>query len=126
MPPPKSVILNAFLDQLLVFMGELKDMYPSDPDFSLGITSIRMIRSVNPGMISTFFYDSAKQFESEILSKNEKFFLDHSFGEFGNDVDFNLLAKLKQYVQGMTPNSKENVWTYVQTLYKLARALSTA
>jgi hypothetical protein len=118
--------MNAFLDQLLGFMGELKEMYPSDPDFSLGITTIRMMKTVNPGMISTFFYDSAKQFESEILSKNEKFFLDHSFGEFGNDVDFNLLAKLKQYVEGMTPNSKENVWTYVQALYKLARALSTA
>lgn len=125
MPPPRSVLMNAFLDQLLGFMGELKEMYPSDPDFPLGITTIRMMKTVNPGMISTFFYDSAKHFESEILSKNEKFFLDHSFGEFGNDVDFNLLAKLKQYVQGMTPNSKENVWTYVQALYKLARALST-
>ena len=126
MPPPRSVLVNAFFDQLLVFMGELKEMYPSDPDFSLGITSVRMIKVVNPGIMSKYFYESAKQFEDEILSKNEKFFLDHSFGEFGDNVDFNLLAKLKQYVAGMSQNSKDNVWTYVQTLYKLARALSTA
>jgi len=126
MPPPRSLLVNAFFDQLLVFMGELKEMYPSDPDFSLGITSVRMIKLVNPGIMSKYFYDSAKQFEDEILSKNEKFFLDHSFGEFGDNVDFNLLAKLKQYVAGMSQNSKDNVWTYVQTLYKLARALSTA
>jgi hypothetical protein len=106
-------------------MGELKEMYPSDPDFSLGITSVRMIKLVNPGIMFKYFYESAKQFEDEILSKNEKFFLDHSFGEFGDNVDFNLLAKLKQYVAGMSQNSKENVWTYVQALYKLARALST-
>ena len=125
MPPPRSVLVNAFFDQLLVFMGELKEMYPSDPDFSLGITSVRMIKLVNPGIMFKYFYESAKQFEDEILSKNEKFFLDHSFGEFGDNVDFNLLAKLKQYVAGMSQNSKENVWTYVQALYKLARALST-
>jgi len=126
MPPPRSILLNIFIDQLLGFMGELKDMYPSDPDFSLGITSIRMMKSVTPGLIPKYFYDSANQFESEILSKNEKFFLDHSFGEFGNDVDFNLLAKLKQYVSGMSQTSKDNVWTYIQNLYKLAKTISTA
>ena len=125
MPPPRSLLVNAFFEQLLVFMGELKEMYPSDPDFSLGITSVRMIKVVNPGIMSKYFYDSAKPFESEILSKNEKFFLDHSFGEFGDNVDFNLLAKLKQYVSGMSQNSKDNVWIYVQNLYKLAKSIST-
>jgi len=116
--------MDTFYDQLLVFMGELKAMYPDDPDFPLGITSIRMMRPVNPAMVPTYFYDSAKSFESEILSKNEKFFLDHSFGEFGADVDFNLLSKLKQYVQNMSPESKANVWIYIQNLYRLSKALS--
>ena len=121
---PRKVLIDTFFDQLLVFLGELKAMYPDDHDFPLGITSVRMMRPVNPAMISTVFYDSAKAFESEILSKNEKFFLDHSFGEFGADVDFNILSKLKQYVQNMSPESKANVWTYVQNLYRLSKALS--
>ena len=121
---PRKVLIDTFFDQLLVFLGELKTMYPDDPDFPLGITSVRMMRPVNPAMISTVFYDSAKAFESEILSKNEKFFLDHSFGEFGADVDFNILSKLKQYVQNMSAESKANVWTYVQNLYRLSKALS--
>jgi hypothetical protein len=116
--------MDTFFDQLLTFLGELKEMYPDDPDFPLGITSVRMMRPVNPAMIPTFFYDSAKAFESEILSKNEKFFLDHSFGEFGSDVDFNVLAKLKQYVSTMSPTSKENVWTYIQNLFKLSKAIT--
>jgi len=105
-------------------MKELSEMYPSDPDFPLGITSVRMVKVANPGMGPSLFYDSAKAFESEILSKNEKFFLDHSFGEFGSDVDFNLLAKLKQYVSTMSPTSKENVWTYIQNLFKLSKAIT--
>jgi len=123
MPPPKPVLVNAFIEQLLTFMNELKEMYPADPDFSLGITSIRMLKNVNPSMIPKYFYESAKTFESEIVSKNEKFFLDHSFG---NDVDFDLLSKLKQYVSGMSPTSKDNVWTYVQNLYKISKVISNA
>ena len=105
-------------------MKELSEMYPDDPDFPLGITSVRMVKTVNPGMGPSLFWDTAKSFETEILSKNEKFFLDHSFGEFGNDLDFNLLAKLKQYVSTMSPKSKEHVWTYVQNLYKLSKAIT--
>jgi hypothetical protein len=120
---PRNILMNHFFDQLLTFMKELSEMYPSDPDFPLGITSVQMIKTMNPSMGPSLFYDSAKAFESEILSKNEKFFLDHSFGEFGNDVDFNLLAKLKQYVATMSPTSKVNVWTYVQNLYKLSKAI---
>jgi len=123
MPPPKSVLTNVFIEQLLGFLNELKEMYPADPDFSLGITSIRMLKSVNPSMIPKYFYESAKEFESEIVSKNEKFFLDHSFG---NDVDFDLLSKLKQYVAGMSPTSKDNVWAYIQTLFKLSKTVANS
>ena len=120
MAPSKTVILNAFYDQLIAFLGELKDMYPSDPDFLLGLTTIRMLKSVSPMLTLQTFYDNAKDFESEILSKNEQFFLDHSF-EHMEDVDFNILVKLKQYVKGMSEQSKKNVWVYVQNLYKLAK-----
>ena len=123
MPPAKPVLVNAFIEQLLTFMNELKEMYPADPDFSLGITSIRMLKNVNPTIIPKYFFDSATEFESEILSKNEKFFLDHSFG---NDVDFDLLSKLKQYVAGMSPTSKDNVWAYIQTLFKLSKTVANS
>ena len=123
MPPPKSVLTNVFIEQLLGFLNELKEMYPADPDFPLGITSIRMLKNVNPSMIPKYFYESAKTFESEIVSKNEKFFLDHSFG---NDFDFDLLSKLKQYVAGMSPTSKDNVWTYVQNLFKLSKTIANS
>ena len=116
--------MNHFFEQLLTFMQELSEMYPSDPDFPLGITSLRMVKMATPSMAPSMFYDNAKAFESEILSKNEKFFLDHSFGEYGNEVDFNLLSKLKQYVCTMSPTSKENVWTYIQNLYKLSKAIT--
>lgn len=121
---PNVAIVKAFYDQLTTFLGELKEMYPEDPDFALGVTSVKMMRTVNPTMWVKVFFDSAKAYESEILSKNERFFLDHSFQDI-QDMDFNILAKLKQYVMGMSDASKKVVWVYIDNLYKLAKVIST-
>ena len=120
---PKPVLLNAFYDQLFQFLKELTAMYPEDPDFPMGSTALRMVKLTMPVYPIKEFYDSSKGFEDQILSKNELFFLDHSFHEFKNDADFDfdILAKLKTYVKSMTPASKEAVWVYVQNLYKLAK-----
>ena len=118
---PKSVLLNAFYDQIFQFLKELSDMYPEDPDFPLGATGLRLLKSTMPVFPIKQFYDSSKGFEDQILSKNELFFLDHSFAEI-QDVDFNILGKLKTYVKSMSPSSKDAVWVYVQNLYKLAKA----
>ena len=123
MAPPRQVLVNAFFDQLIAFLGELKDMYPDDPDFAIGLTSSKMMRTLNPVMMVKIFFDSAKEYESEILTKNETFFLDHSFSNI-QDVDFNLLDKLKQYVRGMSEISKKNVWIYIENLYKLAKVIA--
>jgi hypothetical protein len=124
MPPPKPILMNAFFDQLLTFLKELTAMYPEDADFPLASTTIRLMKSTTPVFVLNQFYESSKGFEDQILSKNEHFFLDHSFSEFNNDptFDFNILGKLKQYVQAMSPASKDAVWVYVQNLYKLAQA----
>jgi hypothetical protein len=121
---PNKVLVNAFFDQIITFLSELKEMYPDDPDFSLGLTSIKLMRNVNPAMVLNLFFETARPYESEIFSKNEKFFLDHSFSNV-EDLDFNLLDKLKQYVRGMSAESKKSVWVYVENLYKLAKIIAS-
>jgi hypothetical protein len=120
---PNPVIVNAFFDQLITFLTELNAMYPDDPDFALGLTSTKMIRKINPTMWVKLFYENAKPYDSEITSRNEKFFMDHSFSDM-EDLDFNILAKLKQYVEGMSDASKKVVWIYVENLYKLAKIIA--
>jgi hypothetical protein len=121
---PNPAIVNMFYDQVTIFLGELNEMYPDDPDFALGLTTLKMLRKVNPIAWVRLFYGGANLYESEILSNNETFFMDHSF-ENVQDMDFNLLIKLKQYVQGMSDSSKKVVWVYVTNLYKLAKIIST-
>ena len=121
---PNIALVKAFYDQVITFLGELKEMYPDDPDFALGLSTMKMMRTMNPTMWVKMFYDEAKPYESEILSKNEKFFLDHSFNDV-KDMDFSILAKLKQYVQGMSDASKKVVWMYVENLYKLGKIIAS-
>lgn len=120
---PNQIVIKTFFDQLITFLGELKEMYPDDPDFPLGLTSVKMMRTMNPSVVVKLFYDTAKPYDSEISSRNEAFFLDHSFSDV-EDVDFNLLDKLKQYVRGMSAESKKSVWVYVENLYKLAKVIA--
>ena len=119
---PKAVLLNAFYDQLFQFIKELKAMYPEDPDFPLGETTLRLLKSTMPTFPIKQFYDASKEFEDQILSKNELFFLDHSFEELKEEVNFDILSKLKTYLKNMSDPSKDAVWVYIQNLYKLAKA----
>ncbi len=118
----KGVLMTAFFDQFLTFLTELKDMYPDDPDFSLFLTTLRMLKSSNPSIVIKYVNESVGTFEEKIASKDEAFFLNYEFSEFSDSVDMNLFSKLKQYIVQMTPQSKENVWKYIQNITRLAKA----
>jgi len=120
----RPVLMTALYDQFLSFVNELQDMYPDDPDFSLFATTLKMVKSTNPALLPKYVYDNTVQFEDKIMNKDEHFFLDYSFSEYGNDVDLNIFSKLKQYFAKMNPQSKENVWKYIQNIFRLGKALN--
>jgi hypothetical protein len=121
----KTVLMNALYDQFLSFVGELAEMYPDDPDFNMFGTTLKMVRTTNPSLLVKYIVETTQQFEDQILKKDEKFFLDYSFSEYGNDVDINVFAKLKQYYSKMETISKDGVWKYIQNIVRLAKAISS-
>ena len=121
----KSVLMNAMFDQFLSFINELIEMYPDDADFSMFLTTLKMMKMTNPSLISKYVYENTSAFEDQILTKNEKFFVDYSFSEYSSDVDLNIFSKLKQYISSMDSDSKNNVWKYIQNIYRLSKAISS-
>lgn len=119
----RIVLLNALFDQFQAFMVELSEMYPNDEDFSSFLTTIKLARSTNPSLVPKYIYEHTSQFEKQILEKDESFFIDYSFIEYGENVDLDIFSKLKQYLKSMDEKSKENVWKYVQNIFKLANTL---
>jgi hypothetical protein len=118
----RPVLLTALFDQFTSFVTELSGMYPDDPDFPLFLTSVRLLKSTNPSLLSEYIYESVNQYEDKIMAKDEKFFLEYSFDSHSETVDMNIIQKLKQYVTAMSPESKENVWKYVQNITRLSKA----
>lgn len=120
----RVVLLNALFDQFQSFVGELQGMYPDDGDFGAFLTTLKLMRSTNPSLVATYIFEHTSQFETQILKKEESFFLEYSFTEYGEHVDLDIFSKLKGYLQTMDQKSKENVWKYIQNIFKLAKSLS--
>lgn len=120
----KPVLMNALFDQFSSFITELISMYPDDPDFPLFLNSLKLLKTTNPSLLIKYVYENTSAFEDKILNKDEKFFIQYSFSEYSNDVDLNIFSKLKQYIENMSPESKDNVWKYIQNIYRLSKAIS--
>jgi len=115
----RRVFLDAFFNQFLAFLGELKDMYPSDPDFPGFVTALTLIRNTNPMLAVNYIKtEVVDPYQEKILARDETFFLNQDFTE--KNADMNIIYKLKEYVREMTPASKDVVWQYVELLMKIS------
>ena len=118
----KAALMSALFSQLVGLATELTEMYPNDVDVSLGLTTIQLLKSTNPAMLLKFVYDNLVPFEDKIMAKNESFFVNYSYAEYGEYADMSLFSKLKQYHSTMSEESKEMTWKYVHNILKLSKA----
>jgi hypothetical protein len=118
----KTALMSALFDQFTSFLEELQEMYPQDNDFPMFITTIKLLKSTNPGMLTKYIYENTEKFGDKIMSKDEDFFLANNFDEYSGYVDMNIFGKLKSYVSTMSPSSKDSVWKYCQNIFRLAQA----
>jgi hypothetical protein len=114
----RRVFLDAFFTQFIAFLGELREMYPEDPDFPGFVTALTLIRNTNPMLAVNFIKtEVVDPYKEKILARDESFFLEQDFTE--KNADMNVIFKLKDYVREMTPASKDVVWQYIELLMKI-------
>ena len=118
----RVVLMNALYDQFTSFVSELSEMYPDDPDFPLFLTTVRLLKTSNPSLLAKYIVENTSQYETQILNKDEQFFLSHNFES--HDVDIDILSKVKNYVSTMSSDTKEHVWKYCQNIIRLAKAIA--
>jgi O-phosphoseryl-tRNA(Cys) synthetase len=122
----KKVLIQAFFEQFVSFSKELCGMYPDDSDFSLFSNTIGLMKMTNPSLVVKYVADNVLQYEEKIMSKDETFFMQNEFAEYQADIDMNIFSKLKQYIENMSPSSKEHVWKYIQNIVRLTKAIQSA
>jgi hypothetical protein len=119
----KKVLIQAFFDQFISFSKELCAMYPDDADFSMFSNTLGLMKMTNPSLVIKYVADNVLQYEDKIMAKDETFFMQNEFSEYQSDIDMNVFTKLKQYIENMSASSKQHVWTYIQNIVRLAKAI---
>jgi hypothetical protein len=84
------------------------------------------MKMTNPSLVVKYVADNVLQYEDKIMSKDETFFMQNEFAEYQSDIDMNVFSKLKQYIENMSPSSKEHVWKYIQNIVRLTKAIQSA
>lgn len=125
MDPRKKALIDAFFNQFLSFVGELEDMYPDDGDFGMFASTLKLMRMTNPSLVIKYVAESTSKFLEKIMASDEAFFIEMDFSTYAG-VDINIFTKLKTYIQSMSPDSKVNVWKYIQNVTRLAQAIQSA
>jgi len=119
----KIVLINALYDQFFSFLNELIEIYPDDVDFSIFLSSLKMLKNTNPSLLPNYIVEYTTQFNDQILNGDESFFIDYSFEEYSEHVNLNIFSKLKKYFKEMNEKSKQSVWKYTQNIVKLSIAI---
>jgi hypothetical protein len=115
----KKVLIDAFFNQFNSFLGELKQMYPEDEDFPVFITTLSLMKTANPLLVVNFVKtEIVDPFGAKIQARDESFFVSKDYTT-RDDVNLDIVEKIKQYILGMSPETKETVWKYIEIITKL-------
>lgn len=115
----KKVLIDAFFNQFNAFLTAMNEMYPDDEDFPVFITTLTMMRTTNPMLVLKFVKSEIIDlYGDKIQAKDESFFMNEDYSK-RDDVNLNIVDKIKQYIRGMSPATKDTVWKYIDIITKL-------
>ena len=116
----KKILIEAMFNQFSSFFTELTKMYPEDPEFPTFTSNLQLMKMTNPMMVVRYVKSEIiDPFGDKIAIRDESFFLNQDFS-YRDDVNLNIVDKLKQYIAGMSPLTKNIVWSYIEIITKLA------
>lgn len=121
----KDEIVQIFNQKLKELVNDLIGVYPNDKDLYAFKTSLNMMNMVNDKQcIKLFIGHVHNKYGSNILKREEDFFMNHSYEEEINmgdtmEVTIQLIDKIKGYWKEMSNENKEIIWSYLTIMVKL-------
>ena len=125
-----------FNNKLTNFINDLIIVFPNDTDFKLFKNTINLVKLANKKLLLEYFKIGVNdEFKSNIINKNEKFFLDNNYSsvldneQIGhtinkNNVNEKLINKLKEYWTQLNEENIEIVWSYFNILLQLSEKIN--
>lgn len=123
----KKSFLVAFNKQLKELIDKLNIMIPNNDDLMLAKNMFHVPIMTKENIYLEHFYENANQYEKEIMTKNEEFFINFDISElFHVTPDVNEKHNEAKHIwKNFDASSKNALWQYVQVLFKLAKKYYT-
>ena len=120
-----NLYLTAFNNLVIKFNEDLISTFPDDNDFKVYKRGIEMLNSANAKKMCQLFKNYTHFYKTNILSKDENFFLTNDYNTVLNTIDKkegieNIINKLKVCWNELSFNNKEKIWEYLISLIKLS------
>jgi len=125
--------LKAFVTQIENFTKELMEMFPQDKEIKIAYHAISFISKANPRKIHEIFSSYSTPYKIFIINKDETLFTevdenklfinldDNAIHYLKNNNEFhNIMNKVKTYWTVLDEESKNNIWLYLNIIYKLS------
>ncbi len=115
--------LVAFNKQLKELIDKLNVMIPDNEDLKLAKNMFHVPLMTKENIYIHHFYENVKNYENQIMKKDEEFFINFDISEFFN-INQGINQKhdeAKHIWQNFDKDSKNALWQYVQLLFKLAK-----
>jgi hypothetical protein len=111
--------LTLFINQISSLNAELVDMYPNDLDIRICKNTVDTVKKLNPKIIVDTFYNHVYSYKTQIMTKNEAFFIDMNYNAVIKDDNMSIVSNLKKYWSSMSDETKECMWQYFSVLIVL-------
>lgn len=111
--------VGAFTDMMAQFLDELVKTFPEEKGLKKYQSTFDLMKKANPRKCVEVFMGSARQFQNQIMAKDEKFFLEGS-------VEFlDALNIKKWWNDSISDGTKGAIWQYLQTLMILGTTITS-
>ena len=117
-----TTILSKFNEQLLNFLQEMCRLFPEDKKLSTFLFTVDLMKKANPRELMNQFKQYVYPFKSQIMNKEESFFLENAFGDNIQDKsNMSEMLRIKEiWVSGkLTKNDKDCIWNYFKVFIYL-------
>jgi len=116
--------LTAFNNQIDNFLNDLVNAFPKESEFAMLRDGILMVKKTNPRIIHNQFYDMIIPYKTQILSRDNDFFLIKDYKDDFNNVSVEYVSKITKklkslWCNSMTDDEKDKVWQYFESLITL-------
>lgn len=112
--------ISSFNELMTQFLDDLEVAFPKDTSIKRFQATFGLLKKTNARKPLTEFMESIAPYASHVMARDDSFFLQ-------NDVDIEFVKSLniKELWAQATPENKDAIWQYLQTLYIIGMTITS-